>query len=88
MGSRAQYVARNRKYVDGIKAWGECLDCGFNFPSCAMDFDHVSGVKNKAISKLVLLGSSLKTIDEELAKCELVCACCHRIRTAARNEDE
>jgi len=50
-----------------------------------MDFDHLPGEdKVKYISKMVARSWSLAKIDAEIAKCELVCANCHRIRTARR----
>lgn len=56
-----------------------CTDCGKEYPSCVMDFDHL-GDKDFTIasSKLNL---SKETLAAEIAKCEVVCANCHRIRT-------
>jgi lysyl-tRNA synthetase class I len=48
-----------------------------------MDFDHVRGVKHKNVAELINTLSK-KKIDEELAKCEIVCSNCHRIRTHMR----
>lgn len=60
-----------------------CLDCGGLFPPYVMDFDHLPGYV-----KLATLGKrnaySLKWIQAEIAKCDLVCANCHRIRTETR----
>jgi hypothetical protein len=61
-----------------------CTDCGGTFPPKAMDFDHVSGTKEAAISALVAQGAVMKRLLAEIAKCELVCANCHRIRTWRR----
>lgn len=71
-----------RAFVDTLKT-GPCADCGHTFPPCAMDFDHVRGHKVLAVAALVLLCSKEKIL-AEIAKCELVCACCHRIRTNKR----
>lgn len=56
-----------------------CLDCGLSFPPCAMDFDHVRDTKVRDISQMSL--SPWPKVIEEISKCDLVCACCHRIRT-------
>jgi lysyl-tRNA synthetase class I len=48
-----------------------------------MDFDHVRGRKHKNVSELID-SLSKKKIDEEIAKCEVVCSNCHRIRTHNR----
>jgi len=48
-----------------------------------MDFDHLSD-KVANVAALAANCNSWKTLTEEIAKCELVCACCHRVRTAQR----
>ncbi len=58
-----------------------CTDCGQCFPPCCMDFDHVIGSKTDNISRMIQQQYSLERVKEEIAKCELVCANCHRIRT-------
>jgi len=61
-----------------------CMDCGGSFPVVCMDFDHRDpGTKNHNVSDLVKVGS-VRILEEEIAKCDIVCANCHRIRTAAR----
>lgn len=47
-----------------------------------MEFDHVKPGKKARVASL--LDHALKTIEKEISLCELVCACCHRIRTIAR----
>jgi hypothetical protein len=59
-----------------------CKDCGHIFPPCAMDFDHVRGVKMFEISRG--LDKPRRAVIDEIAKCDLVCAVHHRIRTAER----
>lgn len=56
-----------------------CKDCGGTFPPECMDFDHVRGTKlfNLAEARCY----SWTAIREEVAKCDLVCANCHRIRS-------
>lgn len=51
-----------------------------------MDFDHVRGKKKAGISALAHAGD-LKSLLEELKKCEMVCANCHRIRTDLRRKN-
>ena len=48
-----------------------------------MDFDHVRGKKHANVMELIP-SLSKKKIDEEIAKCEIVCSNCHRIRTHMR----
>lgn len=64
-----------------------CADCGRNWPAVAMDFDHVRGVKIGNIASMVSSGYKIDLIKAEVAKCDVVCACCHRIRTASRGDN-
>ena len=62
-----------------------CLDCGGSFPVCAMDFDHRPGtVKKYNVGSMFAHHYSRELIESELAKCDLVCANCHRVRTRDR----
>jgi hypothetical protein len=64
---------------------GPCVDCGEKFDTCCMDFDHKDGSKKRFnIGTMFAHHYSMDLIKEELAKCELVCANCHRIRTRDR----
>ena len=48
-----------------------------------LEFDHVTGEKSYNISNKI--GQvPLESMMEEIGKCEIVCANCHRIRTAGR----
>lgn len=58
-------------------------DCLQIFPPPCMDFDHLEGtVKLGSINKM--LTASMEVLKAEIAKCELVCANCHRLRTTKR----
>lgn len=76
--SRAERLAM----VAAIKS-APCIDCGNIFPPECMDFDHVGETKNNRVSQLAWNGS-WQAVVGEIAKCELVCANCHRIRTRKR----
>lgn len=57
-----------------------CMDCGYDNP-LALEFDHVRGTKKKEVSGMAHLGYSMDLILEEIEKCEVVCANCHKLRT-------
>lgn len=80
---RAQY-RRNlqAKHLEIIRQAKDkpCADCGGSFPTCVMDFDHNGSVKSFSISKGIGRVSIVR-LQNEIAKCEVVCANCHRIRT-------
>lgn len=63
---------------------GPCCDCGGTFPSECMDFDHVRGEKVRNVA--LMRTCSNVTFLAEVAKCDLVCANCHRIRTKKRGQ--
>lgn len=61
-----------------------CTDCKNTYHPECLDFDHLeTGNKINCISRLVR-GYTLKMIEKEILKCELVCANCHRLRTYHR----
>ncbi len=55
-----------------------CKDCGVKYLPCVMDFHHVRGRKMRRIA--LMSNYSIKKIDKEIDKCDLICANCHRIR--------
>jgi hypothetical protein len=77
----AEQREKTRKVVDGIKVQRGCVDCGYAENPRALEFDHVRGEKLDAVSRLVTKRSSLDVILAEIAKCEVRCANCHKIRT-------
>ena len=74
-------TAEKREKIAAIKAV-PCAECGNSYPTEAMDFDHVRGEKKFNIS--TAHAKSWRVIEEEIAKCEVVCANCHRVRTRRR----
>lgn len=59
-----------------------CADCGELDP-VVLEFDHVRGEKKANIANLLCSGGK-ETLRIELEKCDVVCANCHRRRTAKR----
>ncbi len=82
--SNKKYKERNAQFVRNIKSSNPCTDCSDYFHYTAMDFDHISEDKDENVSRLVNDGISLKRIEKEINKCELVCSNCHRVRTWKR----
>jgi hypothetical protein len=82
---RQPRIITARRFVRSYKDGKPCTDCGIGFPHYILDFDHRPGCKKNAnINVLVKRGASIKVLLEEIAKCELVCANCHRRRTWER----
>lgn len=77
---------RLREYVRGQRE-KPCADCGTQYPHYVMEFDHARGQKDTDIAKMVRAPVGLPRLLKELAKCDLVCANCHRRRTYERNSE-
>lgn len=71
------------QYLKDIKEKNPCMDCKVSYPYYMMDFDHVRGQKHSNVAELINTLSK-KRLDEEIAKCEVVCSNCHRARTHNR----
>jgi len=74
-------------YADAVKLAAGCADCGIHSEHPEIyDFDHLGHeAKVNTVSALMTKG----TWDEfvaEIAKCEVVCSNCHRIRTRVREK--
>jgi hypothetical protein len=75
-----------REWCDTLKS-APCKDCGQIWPPIAMDFDHRDPrTKRYPIPVMVSNVMSKEAIIQEIAGCDLVCACCHRIRTLKRGQ--
>jgi len=57
-----------------------CVDCGNSDPR-VLEFDHVRGVKKYNVSEMQNQRHTVKALFEEIAKCDVRCANCHRIKT-------
>ena len=96
---RAHYLANKQRYVEQARARKQalsrertqwlltffaehpCLDCGESDP-VVLEFDHLG---DKAFNVAQALSyRRWTTILAEIEKCEVVCANCHRRRTARR----
>lgn len=69
-----------RAYVAEAKRDIPCADCGGTFPPCCMHFDHVPE-RGPKLFNLGAASHSIKAVQAEIEKCDIVCANCHAIRT-------
>jgi hypothetical protein len=97
---RAHYLANKQRYIDQAQAnkrrarrekteqllayfaTHPCIDCGETDP-LVLEFDHVSDDKSFAVAR-AMSDRAWAAILDEIAKCEVVCANCHRRRTYRR----
>lgn len=83
--ARDEIVLReNRCKLAEYLACRPCVDCGVT-DIRVLEFDHVRGEKYENISRMIQ-SSSWKAIEAEIAKCEVRCANCHRIKTVERGQ--
>lgn len=73
--------AKNKEKIDNFKRV-PCADCGNIFPTVCMDFDHVRGRKLYNIANMK--SQRWELVEAEIAKCDVICSNCHRIRTHNR----
>lgn len=72
---------RNRERLYRYFLSHSCVDCGNSDP-LVLEFDHVRGEKKYNVSNMIARAFSWNTILEEISKCDVRCANCHRIKTA------
>ncbi|HEV2859937.1 MAG TPA: hypothetical protein VGX48_02920 [Pyrinomonadaceae bacterium] len=91
--NKVLYFERNKRKRDELRRiireakQEPCADCGGNFPYFVMDLDHREEC-NKVIevAQFVALNLSKEKLIEEIGKCDVVCANCHRVRTYERGQ--
>lgn len=89
--NKSYYIAKSgrhgkrlTKLLQETKEKNPCTDCGKHYPYWVMDFDHISGEKVGNLSTLAKKEVSYAKVLQEIEKCEIVCANCHRTRTHLR----
>jgi hypothetical protein len=90
--SRAKYNAKKQRVRDWlIKTYDgvPCMDCDGVFEWCSMDFDHRPDEGKEfgigVMSCRKATPERLAEVQKEIAKCDLVCSNCHRVRTRDRH---
>lgn len=66
-------------WLRALKQSAFCARCGFSGHPEALDFHHVNGAdKDFSIGEAIVKTQSIKRLQKEIAKCEVLCANCHR----------
>lgn len=71
-------ITNRRKQIVREAKDKPCVDCGTHLPPGCMELDHVRGVKKFSLS--AAHAYSEKRIREEIAKCDVRCPNCHKLR--------
>jgi hypothetical protein len=77
--------ARAKAWIREYKLQHGCVDCGYNKHPDVLEFDHLPD-KKKSFELSDARWRTITAIKKEVAKCEVVCANCHRLRTYTRRE--
>ena len=78
------HAQKKTEAVQQFKLERGCADCGYAAHPAALEFDHRLG-EVKLFNVMEKVGSySMEAIWSEIAKCDVVCANCHAVRTATR----
>ncbi len=76
-----EYKSELRELVNNYKS-KPCMDCGQTYSPWIMDLDHRDRTtKVASVARLISDGTQKQIILDELTKCDVVCANCHRQRT-------
>ena len=78
--NRARTIERARAFIWDFLSGHPCVDCGESDP-IVLQFDHRDDV-TKVCNVSEMYGRSVKSIQEEISKCDIRCANCHVRRTA------
>lgn len=74
------HEAKTRAYISEYKQAKGCKVCGYNAHPFALDFDHRDpGEKLMNVARMMTRPRAM--LDAEIAKCDVLCANCHRIKT-------
>lgn len=80
--------ARRREKINQIIIAAKnkpCADCGEQYPYYVMDFDHRNGDDKDFNIGSKKYNVSMARLAEEIEKCDVICANCHRVRTFMRD---
>lgn len=77
-------TASTYEKLNAYKLAAGCADCGYRQHVAALEFDHLPGVVWGGTVSSLAGNRSWRTLLIEIAKCEVVCANCHNIRTYNR----
>lgn len=77
-GKRTRKEAKD--YILHYLKSNPCVVCGETDP-VVLEFNHLNN-KTKAVCQMIANGTSIEIIKKEICKCEVVCANCHKRKTA------
>lgn len=74
-----RYLTRTRKEILVSLLGGKCIKCSVAFPPAVFDFHHRNPEEKSFGIGSELTNKSMDELLEEVKKCDLLCANCHRV---------
>ncbi len=72
-----EFSIRNREWFTELKKTLSCEHCGEDHPA-VLQFHHTDPSKKElGVSDMINQGSSRRRVQNEIAKCDVLCANCH-----------
>jgi hypothetical protein len=72
---------RRKFWIDKIKIGLGCASCGYNTHAAALDFNHLHPEDKDFLIPRFLGRGNLKRLFNEIRKCQVLCANCHRVHS-------
>ena len=70
---------KNREFLYRYLSISKCEVCGYDNP-IALEFAHREN-KHRGVTRMAQEGYALKAIKQEIRKCKILCANCHKLET-------
>jgi len=79
-------LAKNQAFMNRYKLMSGCALCGYKEHAVALDFDHIDQTTKNRVGKGMDKKWSRDRLKNEIRKCRVLCACCHRVETIRQNQ--
>ena len=83
---RRQQYQEFRTFVDAYKVEHGCIRCGYNEHPAALTLDHRDPL-DKVVKVSSMFSYSWEKILAEIAKCDVLCANCHQIKSYEEDQN-
>jgi len=94
MASKTLGAIKNRslkkklKFMQRYKLFVGCAFCGYKKHPTALDFDHINPNEKLGTISKAYKGWGWKRLKDEIRKCQVLCANCHRIKTIEQKDNK
>ena len=87
-GSRIHRKSTRKKleYMKRYKLLVGCAFCGYKQHYAALEFDHINPSEKLGTISQAYKSWGMKKIKDEIRKCQVLCANCHRVKTMEKKD--